>query len=251
MIHYHGVWFSGGHLAQQALAGRHAMVSFAAPGPLAQVAEICQSFTLDNGAYSAWKTGATYDVEGFVEWVKEWRQHPGFDWYVMPDVIDGDEADNLAMRGKWMSLCGDARIWAQGVPVWHLHESIGTLAQMVNAFPRLALGSSGQYAEIGTESWWQRMAEAMSVICDENGRPKTRLHGLRMLDTRLFSALPFASADSTNVARNIGLDQRWHGPYVPASQTVRALVIMDRIESHAAASVWAGHGWHDQMRLFG
>jgi hypothetical protein len=38
-----------------------------------------------------------------------------------------------------------------------------------------------------------------------------RLHGLRMLNPEVFSRLPFASADSTNIGRNIGIDQAWRG----------------------------------------
>ncbi len=46
------------------------------------------------------------------------------------------------------------------------------------------------------------MAQAMAQACDL-GRPRVKLHGLRMLDVEVFSRLPLASADSTNVARNI------------------------------------------------
>lgn len=251
MIHYHGTPFSGEFAVQQALKARHAMVSWSTPGPVAQIAEICQTFTLDNGAYSAWTQGETYDIEGYAEWVGQWYRHPGFDWCVMPDVIDSDENANTAIRGKWRNLVMDyPGLWEASVPVWHLHESMDYLAQMVHSYPRIALGSSGQYADPGSTGWWNRIAEAMAVICDD-GIPKCKLHGLRMLDPRIFSELPFASADSTNVARNIGLDKRWTGPYVPESQMVRALVIMDRIEAHGSATRWNGHGWQQSMKLFG
>ena len=86
------------------------------------------------------------------------------------------------------------------------------------------------------------MAEAMDVACDSDGYPKAKLHGLRMLDPTVFSHFPFASADSTNVARNCGLDVRWNGPYAPRSRRMRALILMERIEAHAAAHRWAGSG---------
>lgn len=83
------------------------------------------------------------------------------------------------------------------------------------------------------------MAEAMGAACDDDGRPRAKLHGLRMLDPRVFSCFPFSSADSTNVARNIGIDQAWaSNAYAPASQYTRALVLMERIERHASASRW-------------
>jgi hypothetical protein len=53
------------------------------------------------------------------------------------------------------------------------------------------------------------MKSAMRVCCDASGMPRTRLHGLRMLNPELFSQLPLSSADSTNVARNVQLDRKW------------------------------------------
>lgn len=97
------------------------------------------------------------------------------------------------------------------------------------------------------------MAELMEVLCTGDGLPRCKLHGLRMLDPVLFSHLPLASADSCNVARNIGIDQAWTGPYVPRSRWVRALVLMDRIESHASARRWSrsSAGVQQNMELIG
>ena len=96
------------------------------------------------------------------------------------------------------------------------------------------------------------MAEAMGVLCDEQGRPKVQIHGLRMLDNTVFSHFPFSSADSTNVARNCGIDKAWNGPYAPKSADTRALVMMERIEAHASAKVWSGsNGMTQNNDLFG
>ena len=75
------------------------------------------------------------------------------------------------------------------------------------------------YAQLGTPRWWPRMAEAMDVFCDREGQLVCKLHGLRMLDPEVFSRrFPFASADSTNIAQNVGIDSAWRGTYTPASQ---------------------------------
>ena len=81
------------------------------------------------------------------------------------------------------------------------------------------------------------MAEIMDVACVD-GKPRRKLHGLRMLDPGVFSKLPLSSADSTNVARNIGIDQRWKGSYTVRSRSVRSLILMERIERHASAAYW-------------
>lgn len=242
MIHYHGMPLSGGDINHTVLQGKHAMVSFALNKCTATIAELCQSFCLDNGAFSAWKKGEKLDVEGFLKWAEIWLRHPGCDFAVIPDVIDGSEQENDA-------LLGVATNHHQWVPAWHMHESFDRLLRLATSWPRIAIGSSGDYAEIGTRDWWNRMAHAMDEITDDEGFPYCKIHGLRMLDPGLSSYIPFSSADSTNVARNIGIDVRWTGPYVPTSQRTRALVIMDRIENHASAARWK-KGFHVKQANF-
>jgi hypothetical protein len=240
MIHYHGTPMTPESAAAQVLRGRHAMVSFEHPEQLPLVAEICQSFVLDNGAFSAWRSGKPKtDWEPFTEWMREWRRHPGFDWFLVPDVIDGTEAQNDALIDQYR----DDR---DGVPIWHLHESMDRLGRLVAEHKRVAFGSSGAYAQIGTDSCWHRMGLAMAYCCDEQGRPLTKLHGLRMLDPRVFRKFPFASADSTNAARNIGFDSRWEGPYAPPSKAGRGIVIAERIEAHQSAPAYK---WSQQSHL--
>lgn len=251
MVHYHGCPITPRDAAIQVLARRHACISYAHPAQVELAAEVCQSFILDNGAFSAWKQGGSINVELFAEWVTRWHRHPGFDWALIPDVIDGSEEENDRMLGTWRNVYGD---FAHCVPVWHMHESIGRLARLCRTFPRVALGSSGQFATVGTPDWWTRMAEAMDAICDADGRPICRLHGLRMLNPTVFSHLPLASADSCNVARNIGIDAHWSkGHYLPASKGERALILAGRIESHASASRWnrAASGVRENLQLLG
>ena len=58
-----------------------------------------------------------------------------------------------------------------------------------------------------------------------------------MLNKDIFTHVPLSSADSTNVARNIGIDKSWVGsPYAPASKETRTQVLVERIESFNSAS---------------
>jgi hypothetical protein len=74
-----------------------------------------------------------------------------------------------------------------------------------------------------------------------------------MLDPGVFSKLPLASADSCNVARNVGIDVHWRGPYTTQSRYVRATVLMERIEKHASAAYWSESvvAAYQNMELFG
>lgn len=231
MIHYHGTPVSGRNIDPiRFLTGRHALVPFPRKDNLGVVAEVCQSFVFDNGAFSVWKSGKILDVEAYTTWVDDWYRHPGFDWGLIPDVIDGNEDANDKLIEQW-----PAHLKNSGVPVWHLHESIERLVRLSQSWRTVALGSSGEFASPGTKLWFQRMRTALSAICDEQGRPACKLHGLRMLSPKIFMQLPLASADSTNASVNAGSKSRF-GMYVPPSAGQRAEVIACRIEQHNSAS---------------
>jgi len=233
MLHYHGGRHSTWQVAVEIWGRRHALVSFADPNQISIAAEVAQSFALDNGAFSVWKQGIEVDWRGYYGWVEEWRRHPGFDWAIIPDVIDGDEAANDALLADWPF--GKF----VGVPVWHLHEQLERLAHLAAEWPRVALGSSGQFRTPGTPSWWRRIQQAMETICDDQGRPKVKLHGLRMLRPALCKDLPLASADSAGVSRGVGTTN-WGGCYRHAADPVKARVLVDTYESQQGAAMWRG-----------
>lgn len=233
MIHYHGLPITPMTAAEVAIRSGHAFVSFAHPQQMGLAVSVCQSFAIDNGAFSAWRSGKPItDWTPYYEFCRAAKRQPACDFAVIPDVIDGTEADNDNLAAdfpfpRWF-----------GAPVWHLHESFTRLERLAERWPRVCFGSSGAYAQIGTEAWWRRMHEAMRVICDDAGQPRCRLHGLRMLDPRIFTRFPFASADSTNIGRNIGIDQAWIGPYPPPTKEARTAAMRARIEIHQAPAAY-------------
>jgi hypothetical protein len=234
MIHYHGLPITPATAAIKAVEAGHAFVSFAHPDQLGIAAEVCQSFAIDNGAFSAWRSGNPItDWSGFYDWATNCKLIPSCDFAVIPDVIDGTEADNDALLAEF-----PLPVWF-GAPVWHLHESYNRLQKLAADYPRVCFGSSGQYANIGTTEWWVRMSGAMRSICDKEGRPLTKIHGLRMLNPAVFTKFPFASADSTNIGRNVGIDKSWKGNYMPPTKEARAMVMRSRIEAHNSPTTWS------------
>jgi hypothetical protein len=232
LLHYHGgpIWPETS--AAKVLKNRHAMVSFARPEQTGCVAEVSSTFVLDNGAFSFWKSGTSPDWDKYYLWVEKWHRHPGFDWAVIPDVIDGEVSANKSLIEAW-PLPKHV-----GVPVWHLHEPLHWLFALCLEYPRVAIGSSGDYATIGTPKWWNRMSEAFNKITDSDGRPIAKIHGLRMLDPRVFSSFPFASCDSTNVAQNCKDSSRWR-VYNPPNNETRGIVLAERIEATTSKSTWS------------
>lgn len=241
MIHYHGTPIGGPHdRAAESLLGRHAFVSFAAPSQLEIVVSVCQSFAVDNGAFSAWRSGkAITDWAPFYEWVAGIKNEPTLDFALIPDVIDGTEReqDDLVEAWPYPEI---------GVPVWHMNEDVARLVRLCSAWSRVAIGSTGAYKDPGSSLWWSRMADAMNSICVD-GKPPCKLHGLRMLDPGIFCHLPLASADSTSAAFNSHVDAAWNGTYEPP-KAWRTRVLMARIEAWGSARSW--ESVRVQQRMF-
>lgn len=227
MMKIHGTPIGGSRQdVARFLTGRHALVPYFRQDDMPVVAEVCQSFVLDNSAFTIWRQGGEMDYEGYLAFVEQWRQHPGFMWAIIPDVIEGDEKANDRFLERW-----DTK--AKGVPVWHLHESIDRMKRLCNDYEIVAIGGSPVYPNLQAPAWWGRIEEVMSAICDEEGCPPCKLHGLRMLNPDVFTRLPLASADSANAGRN-----NHNGKYPQPTAAQRAQFIANQIEAYNSAAVW-------------
>src|SRR5215469_17914845 len=122
--------------------------------------------------------------DSYYRWVEAWRNsglrfrdHPGCD---------------RRFRGRERSSSHRVALFRR-LPVYHLHESLDRLLRLVKSYPRIALGSSGEYCSICTLPWWVRMADIMTLLCDEpKSEPTTRLHGLRMLVPAIIEHIPLS-----------------------------------------------------------
>lgn len=232
MIHYHGGPVTPDTCAMKAWSARHAFISFANAGQLKLAAEICQSFAIDNGAFTAWKKAGKNRIAwaDYYDFVDRWKNSPGFDFAIIPDVIDGGEDENDALIRDWPH----GKFF--GVPVWHMNESDDRFIRLCNEFPRVAIGSCGEYDVKKPSKAILRLKDVIRHVVDQHGQPITKLHGLRMLSPQIFTKIPLASADSTNIARNIGIDKAWRGAYSPKSKETRASIMAERIESYNSTS---------------
>ena len=174
-------------------AGAHFCVSHAQPQQVKQAHRIGQSVMLDNGAFSAWRSGYAPDWQAYYDWCDPWLDYPTT-WAVIPDVIEGDELDNDLLVRAW------PHGMTKGAPVWHMHERIHRLLGLLDCFPRVCIGSSAQFATILSHEWERRMDAVWRAI---NGRHRRTpivhmLRGLQLVRHRW----PFASVDSADIARN-------------------------------------------------
>jgi hypothetical protein len=221
VIHYHGTPITPRAKLLE-LAGRCFCVSFANPQDVTVCHEIGQAVMLDNGAFSYWRTGRPADWPGYYAWCERWLEYRTT-WAVIPDVIDGGERKNDALIEAWPF--GD-----RGAPVWHMQEPVGRLVRLAQDWPRVCVGSSGRYRSVASESWHARMGEAMEALCGDGPSP-VWLHMLRGL-CLAGSEYPFASADSTNVARN-------HGACKSRGRAARSpLLMVDAIDRRQCTARW-------------
>lgn len=194
----------------QKMRGASFCVSYYAPEQLNDCIALLGSdsmLLLDNGAFSAWRKGHTMDAAYWAHywaWAIETLSHVDQAVAVIPDVIDGDAEQNMAMITDALDRVAHAE--HRLMPVWHLHEPLGQLQRIVEmGFRWIAFGSSGGYSVVGTPAWDARIDAAFDTIhqsCAHFDDLHPRIHMMRGLGQLPRGRHPFSSADSTNVARN-------------------------------------------------
>lgn len=213
-VHYHCTPITPKQVFYE-LRGKHFCVSFAYPQDIQRAHECGQSVMLDNGAFTSWRKKRSYDPLKFYKWAEPWLDYRTT-WAVIPDVIDGDESANDDLLKTWPFTRH------QGAPVWHLHHDISRLKRLCDEWPRVCLGSSGNFSQPGSRAWHSRMADVMDAVC-VNGVPPVWLHMLRGMSLVKTPIYPFASVDSSDVARNHNIKKnafekanRWDGLQCPS-----------------------------------
>jgi hypothetical protein len=190
VIHYHGTPITPREQLLR-MVGRNFCISMAAPADLKTCLQIGQSLMFDSGAFSAFTRGVKVDWDDYFAWLEPMLEHPH--WAVMPDVIGGDHLQQDELLRQWPFRK------EMGAPVWHLNLPLGWLLQLAELYPRICIGSSGEYWEVGRPKWCGRMDQAFNLLAINGLKPW--VHGLRMLG-QIDGGWPLASADSTNVAQN-------------------------------------------------
>jgi hypothetical protein len=218
VIHYHGTPITPIAALMQ-LAGRHFCVSHASPQDVGRCHQIGQSVMLDNGAFSAWKSKKATNWRAFYAWADEWLDCPTT-WAVIPDVINAGTQEQDALLREWPH-------GHRGAPVWHMDEPISRLLRLCDEWPRVCIGSTDDYSVVLSAAWCRKMDEAWNEVSARH----RRLPWLHMLRGMQLSGRqwPFASVDSTDIARNHHLPHqsprkmadRWDAMQTPKRWTTR------------------------------
>jgi len=164
---------------------------------------------VDNGAFSLWNQGVSTRDESYIEayeaWANDILDRCEQAIAVIPDIIDGTEAENAELVRTTMLDVDRA------MPIWHMHESLEYFLWLCESFSYVGIGSSGEYANVKSPKWHARIAEMFAALEkweEGNCYIRPRLHMMRAQEkAHLFD---FDSSDSTNVAVNHNRFRRTH-----------------------------------------
>ena len=93
----------------------------------------------------------------YYEWLEPYLGHPH--WAIVPDKINGDEAENLKLAKEYPHRRDCAAV------VWHLGETLEQLSRLLDlGYSRICFGSSGAYWQVGSEPWQRRADEAFNFL---------------------------------------------------------------------------------------
>jgi len=208
MIKYYGTPITPNRIFDEIFEdGRNCLIPFPNPQNLKRAVEKCTKIMIDNGAFTLWRKGGEIEWNKYYLWLSKFIQ--AIDVFFIPDVIDGTEEENDELIQDFMDRCRydlPYDFLKKGVPIWHVNESFLRLELLVRKYDYIAIGSAGEYRDLGTDKWHKRMNETMKVLCDKDGFPKVKIHMLRCLNPDIFLLYPFHSGDSTGLAQNHSRD---------------------------------------------
>ena len=199
-------------------------VSFARPEQLSRAIELVspsQMLILDNGAFSIWRAaqegrqvparlrfaGPSDYRHAFWDWANEAQHQCAEAVAVIPDVITGEEAENL--NEVRIALDGLAEYPSKTMAIWHMNESIQHLDTLCRVVKFIGMGSCIEYdVQKHKDAYLRRLYEAR--VCRGNSGHCPQFHLMRGLGI-YHKALWCDSADSTNIARNHHALKELHG----------------------------------------
>lgn len=142
-----------------------------------------RDWVMDSGAFSALHSGATIDLQ---EYIDECKNRLANDEKLI-------EVFALDVIGDWKaSLRNTEEMWRQGVeaiPCYHVGEPVHALKSMAEQYPKIAIGGAVGLNASKKLHWAEQCFAAIW--------PK-RIHGFGFGGRKAVLALPWASVDATN-----------------------------------------------------
>lgn len=156
----------------------------------------------DSGAYSAWRSGATIDLEAYIDFCLE---HADSIYKVINlDVIPGKPhqprsaaAVEASAADGWKNLLRMRKRGIEAMPVFHQGESFAWLERMIGeGFAWIGLSSQkGTAWALGHRKRW--LDDVFAFACARGGYPSIKFHGFAETHQAIMFRYPWYSLDST------------------------------------------------------
>jgi len=173
------------------------------------------SLFLDSGAFSAWSKGIEINIQEYIDFIKTYQEQ--IKVYAVLDSI-GDPEKTLRNQ----IIMEEAGL--DPLPCYHYGEPLEYLENYVKEYDYLALGGMVPISKKDLQLWLDMIFA--DYICDENGMPKTRVHGFGMTIFKLIRRYPWYSVDSTSWI----MTSRMGGLFVPQFKNDDWAYILDPIK---------------------
>tara|TARA_R110000823_G_scaffold295274_1_gene414320 strand:- start:285 stop:1034 length:750 start_codon:yes stop_codon:yes gene_type:complete len=193
------------------LKGKSFCVSYMHPEQLNETIELVgdnEVLILDNGAFTAWKKGITLDDawwDGFYAWANAAMDKCPQAVCVIPDVINGNEADNLQLIAD--AIKGNKIKYPErAMAIWHMNESFEQLEKLFRIFNFIGFGSCGEVDITKNKpgsAYIAKIKQAWAFMAyweNKYNIDKPWIHMMRGLG--VLHKIGFDSADSCNIAMN-------------------------------------------------
>ena len=148
---------------------------------------------MDSGAFSAFTKKTAVNLNEYIDFLHSCKDK--LDVYCCLDVIGNVEA-------TWKNFEEMKRAGLDPLPVYHSGEDEKYLRRCLE-YDYFCLG--GMAKDSAAKLRVPFLDKAFTIICDKNGIPKSKVHGLGMTSFELMRRYPFYSVDSTSWALSAGM----------------------------------------------
>lgn len=154
------------------------------------------AYFMDCGAFSVWKSGKTIDLDKYIAFCQEHKEH--FTVYAALDVV-GDHAGSFRNYMKMREAGLDP------LPCYHFGEPMSVLWEYAKHTGYIALGG------VAMTNMKVRSAFFREVFQHFPDPSKVGFHGFGVIDPLLLSGFPWKSVDATSVHLGARLGQIYSG----------------------------------------
>lgn len=168
-----------------------------------------REWVLDSGAFSARQSGATIDLERYIEMCLSLLHYDA----TLVEIFA------LDVIGDWRaSLKNTERMWARGVPAipaYHMGEPADYLEGIARDYPKIALGGMADLRRPSKKLAW-------ASECFAHVWPKA-IHGFGACSEDMVLKLPWHTVDATSWQSGPVMWGRWRGMTRPNDQRAHRL----------------------------